>query len=256
VGTTGLRPAAPGISLPLPDQQRGTAAAGDGVQPPVQPRVQAGGRPLGVLRWLDTVEFPGDTSQISHQQLLRAMDVLEQKQPQLEMALAAQLRPLIDESLSVVFYDLTTVTTEGETEVTDDIRRYGRSKDGGTARQVVIGVMQTAEGLPLSHQVFEGNVSEAATLLPALEALTARYPIQRVVLVADRGLLNLDNLAALDQIKLPSGEPLQYILAVPGGRYGDFADVIDPCMKRDSYRTAPRNRGDWMPKPVGRTGVW
>jgi transposase len=211
------------------------------------PESKAGGRPLGVLRWLDTVEFPGDTSQVSHQQLLRAMDVLEQKQPQLEIALAAQLRPLIDESLSVVFYDLTTVTTEGETEVTDDIRRYGRSKDGGTARQVVIGVMQTAEGLPLSHQVFEGNVSEAATLLPALEALTARYPIQRVVLVADRGLLNLDNLAALDQIKLPSGEPLQYILAVPGGRYGDFAEVIRPLHEaRQLQDGATETGGDWM----------
>ena len=202
---------------------------------------------LGVLRWLDTVEFPGDTSQISHQQLLRAMDVLEQKQPQLEIALAAQLRPLIDESLSVVFYDLTTVTTEGETEVKEDIRRYGRSKDGGTARQVVIGVMQTAEGLPLSHQVFEGDVSEAATLLPALEALTARYPIQRVVLVADRGLLNLDNLAALDQIKLPSGEPLQYILAVPGGRYGDFAEVIRPLHEaRQLQDGAAETGGDWI----------
>jgi transposase len=202
---------------------------------------------LGVLRWLDTVEFPGDTSQISHQQLLRAMDVLEKKQPQLEIALATQLRPLIDESLSVVFYDLTTVTTEGEAEVKEDIRRYGRSKDGGTARQVVIGVMQTAEGLPLSHQVFEGNVSEAATLLPALEALTARYPIQRVVLVADRGLLNLDNLAALDQIKLPSGEPLQYILAVPGGRYGDFADVIRPLHEaRQLQDGATETGGDWV----------
>jgi transposase len=120
-------------------------------------------------------------------------------------------------------------------------------KDGGTARQVVIGVMQTAEGLPLSHQVFEGNVSEAATLLPALEALTSRYPIQRVVLVADRGLLNLDNLAALDQIKLPSGEPLQYILAIPGGRYGDFAEVIRPLHEsRQLQDGAPETGGDWI----------
>ena len=55
-----------------------------------------------------------------------------------------------------------------------------------------------------------------------LDRLAKRFPIRRVVLVADRGLLNLDNLAALDAVKLPSGEALEYIIAVPGVRYGDF----------------------------------
>ncbi|MBK8974270.1 MAG: hypothetical protein IPM37_24005 [Hahellaceae bacterium] len=35
-----------------------------------------------------------------------------------------------------------------------------------------------------------------------------RFPIRRVVLVADRGVAEPDNLAALDAVKLPSGEAL------------------------------------------------
>ncbi len=183
---------------------------------------------LGVLRWLETVAFPEDTSHITHQHLLRAMDVLVQKQDRIEEVLAGQIRPLLDDALSVVFYDLTTVTAEGDSEQEGDLRRYGRSKSGGLARQVVIGLIQTADGIPLAHEVFEGNVSEASTLQPMLTRVCERYPVQRVVVVADRGLLNLENLKALEGVRLPSGQPLEYILAVPASRYGDMEDVITP----------------------------
>jgi hypothetical protein len=56
-----------------------------------------------------------------------------------------------------------------------------------------------------------------------------RFPsIRRVVLVADRGLLSLDNLDALAEIRLDSGEPLEFVLAVPGRRYSEFADLLRP----------------------------
>ncbi len=61
------------------------------------------------------------------------------------------LRPLIDQELSVVFYDLTTITAEGESEQSDDVRLYGLSNEGGIKRQFVLGVVQTAEGLPIYH---------------------------------------------------------------------------------------------------------
>jgi hypothetical protein len=49
-----------------------------------------------------------------------------------------------------------------------------------------------------------------------------------VVLVADRGLLSLDNLDALAEIRLDSGEPLEFVLAVPGRRYTEFVDLLRP----------------------------
>lgn len=56
-----------------------------------------------------------------------------------------------------------------------------------------------------------------------------RFPsIRRVVLVADHGLLSLDNLEALSAIWLDSGEPLEYVLAVPGRRYSEFVDLLRP----------------------------
>ena len=187
---------------------------------------------LGVLRWAQTVSMPGvETSKFNHQHLLRAMDALMDHQDEVDGYVAHLLRPLIDETLSVVFYDLTTIRAAGLSEQPDDVRQHGMSKEGVIARQFLLGVVQTADGLPIHHEVFDGNASEGQTLLPVLKRLLVRFPhIRRLVLVADRGLLSLDNLDALEALELPAGpdgpRTLEYILAVPGRRYGEFESVL------------------------------
>ncbi|RMG57383.1 MAG: IS1634 family transposase, partial [Bacteroidetes bacterium] len=185
---------------------------------------------LGVLRWLETVSLPGleGIENIDHQHLLRAMDALCDQQAAVNDTLTGLLRPLVDQELSVVFYDMTTIRTEGLSEQKDELRQYGLSKEGGIARQVMLGVVQTAEGLPLYHEVFEGNTAEVTTLKPTIEKLIQRFPVKRIVVVADRGLLSVDNLADLQQITLPSGQPLEFILAVPGRRYAEFRALLRP----------------------------
>lgn len=183
---------------------------------------------LGVLRWLQTVSMPQlDTSTITHQQLLRSMDALMDHQGEVDQIVAGLLRPLVDQDLSVVFYDLTTIRSEGLTKLPGDVRQFGMAKEGLIARQFMLGVVQTAEGLPIYHEVFEGNCAETKTLLPTLKKVLARYPtMRRVVLVADRGLLSLDNLQALQAIRIAEDQPLEFIIAVPGRRYSEFADLL------------------------------
>jgi len=61
---------------------------------------------LGVLRWLQTVSMPGiEVDKLTHQHLLRSMDALMDHQDAVDDCVAQLLRPLIDEDLSVVFYD-------------------------------------------------------------------------------------------------------------------------------------------------------
>jgi len=190
---------------------------------------------LGVLRWLDTVALPvnfGFSDGLpQHQHLLRAMDVLDEHSAALGTRLATLMRPLIDEDLSVVFYDLTTVEVSGEAVVADDVRAFGHSKSGPVARQFVLSLVQTAEGLPIAHAVHAGNIAEGRTLLPMIKSLLARYPLKRVVLVADRGLLSVNNLDALSQLQATLAREgravsLEYILAVPAARYGEFAEDL------------------------------
>ena len=194
---------------------------------------------LGVLRWLETVSVPEvDTASLSHQQLLRSMDALMDHQDSVDALVAGLLRPLVDQDLSLVFYDLTTISAAGLSEQPDDVRRYGLSKEGPIARQFMLGVVQTAEGLPIYHEVFDGNQAESPTLLPTLAKVLARFPhIKRLIVVADRGLLSLDNVDALGKIVLPSGAPVEFILAVPGRRYGEFEDVLKAFQAKASVAT-------------------
>jgi len=181
---------------------------------------------LGILRWLEGTRVPEvATESVTHQHLLRTMDTLADCAETMDKVLAGLLRPLIDQELSIVFYDLTTIRSEGGTELSGEVRRFGLSKDGGIVRQVMLGVVQTAEGLPIHHEVFAGNSGETTTLVPTIEKVLARYPIKRVVLVADRGLLSLDNLEAIRAIRV-GGQPLKFFLAVPARRYADFDTLL------------------------------
>ncbi|WP_138472690.1 IS1634 family transposase [Poseidonocella sp. HB161398] len=182
---------------------------------------------LGCLRWLETVAMPAMPETVTHQHLLRAMDALMDHADVVEGALAKQRRPLVDRDLAVVFYDLTTVRIHGEGRVEDDLRGFGMNKEtGGIARQFVLGVVQTADGLPLLHTVHPGNMAETKTLQGMLETVLKRFPVQRVVLVADRGLLSMDNIGELTAQADRDGRRLEFILAVPARRYAELAETF------------------------------
>ena len=97
---------------------------------------------------------------------------------------------------------------------------------GGIARQFVLGVVQTADGLPLMHTVHPGNVAETKTLQGMLQTVLQRFPVQRVILVADRGLLSLDNIGELTALADRGGRRLEFILAVPARRYTDLIEAF------------------------------
>lgn len=181
---------------------------------------------LGLLRWLETVVIPGvDETAVTHQRLLRSMDVLEERSEETSHALSALLMPLIDKDLSVVFYDMTTIRTHGISQEIDDLRAYGMSKESTINRQVMLGVVQTADGIPLAHHVWPGNTAEVRTLQSAVTDILKRFNIQRIILVADRGLLSMETLKQLKALKVQD-KPLEFIMAVPGRRYGEFESIL------------------------------
>jgi transposase len=76
------------------------------------------------------------------------------------------------------------------------------------------------------HNVHPGNVAETKTLQGMLQTVLQRFPIQRVVLVADRGLLSLDNIRDLTDTADQGGRKLEFILAVPARRYADLVETF------------------------------
>lgn len=215
---------------------------------------------LGVLRWLQTVALPDiEVKAVTHQHLLRSMDALMDNQNGVDGVVAGLLRPLVDSDLSLAFYDMTTIRAEGLSTMDGDVRQFGMAKLGIIERQFMLGVVQTSEGLPIYHEVFDGNTAETKTLLPIIKKVMERFPhLRRLILVADRGLLSLDNLEALQAIRLnsqvsdaKSGGPskaqqLEFIIAVPGRRYSEFADLLSQFQaKCEQASTEITGELDW-----------
>lgn len=101
-------------------------------------------------------------------------------------------------TISVVFYDMTTLYFEAEDE--DDLRKIGFSKDGKFQKpQILLGLLVGEQGLPIGYDIFEGNTFEGHTLLPVLEKIQAKYGFKKPVVVADAALLSKKNLETLRQ---------------------------------------------------------
>ena len=103
--------------------------------------------------------------------------------------------------LIVCFYDVTTLHFESESE--DDLRIIGFSKEGKLNRpQIQLGLFTTTEGYPLAYDVYEGNKFEGHTLKENLEKFQKRFKLKnniKPIVVADRGMLNKDNLTYLEE---------------------------------------------------------
>ncbi|MES1226803.1 MAG: IS1634 family transposase, partial [Bacteroidota bacterium] len=99
---------------------------------------------------------------------------------------------VLDNKLSIVFYDVTTLYFEAADE--DDLRKTGFSKDGKHSQpQIVLGLLVSENGYPLDYEIFEGNKFEGHTMLPVIEAFKTKYKMERLIVVADAGLMSTKN---------------------------------------------------------------
>lgn len=99
--------------------------------------------------------------------------------------------------ISAIFYDMTTLHFETEDE--DDLRRTGFSKVGKHKHaQIYVGLLVGANGYPIGYDVFEGKTYEGHTLIPFLDAMSAKFDIGKPIVIADSGLLSAKNIQALE----------------------------------------------------------
>jgi len=130
-------------------------------------------------------------------EVYRYLDKLHKQQIQTVQQISYQhTLKVLESSLTVVFYDVTTLYFEAEEE--DDFRKTGFSKDGKHQQpQIVLGLLVSAGGYPLDYEIFEGSKFEGHTMLPVVEAFKKKYKIEELVIVADAGLMSEKNISQL-----------------------------------------------------------
>lgn len=141
--------------------------------------------------------------------LYRALDRMVKHKPDLERHLAEKWRDLFGASFDVLLYDLTSTYFEGEAEgVEKAARGYSRDHRPDCA-QLVIALVVTPEGLPLTYEIFEGNRADVTTLEQMLEQVEAKHGRARRIWIFDRGMVSQAN---LEKLRERGG---QYVVGTP-----------------------------------------
>jgi hypothetical protein len=123
-----------------------------------------------------------------------------------EEELFARRRDLFAE-LSVVFMDTTSLSFEGRGG--EELGRRGHSKDyRPDLHQMIVGLVMDQDGRPLCCELWPGNTADVTTLLPVVDRLRARFGVGRICVVADRGMISAQTIAALEERKF------EYVLGV------------------------------------------
>ena len=114
--------------------------------------------------------------------------------------------------------------------------------------------MVSREGLPNKYEVLPGATHEGHSLLPVLQNMQQRHQVERMVCMADRGMLSAANLEALDAVG--SGYVFGAQLLSPPADLPDKGfdtKAYGPLVSSDTYLYAARHAEGGI--PGGRSGL-
>ncbi|TFF29703.1 IS1634 family transposase, partial [Mucilaginibacter psychrotolerans] len=129
------------------------------------------------------------------QHLYRALDKLADYNQLIQKQIFQTGRDLFNQRLDVVFYDVTTLYFDSTVEIEEKLRQKGFSKDGKVGKtQILFCMLIDRDKQPIGYKVFKGDTFEGHTFEHAIKGLKDEYQIDKVIVVADRGMLSAANL--------------------------------------------------------------
>ena len=137
--------------------------------------------------------------------------------------------------LSGAFMDTTSLYFEGRGGET--LGQNGHSKDYRPhLKQMIVGIIMDQAGRPVCSEMWPGNTTDVTTLIPVIDRLRQRFAIGRVCVVADRGMISAETIAALE------ARGLEYILGVRERSSKEVYDVVLRDPKPSIPLVIPRPR--------------
>ena len=181
------------------------------------------------------------------------------QQERIQLLSVEHTKKILGGKIGLMFYDVTTLYFESD--YGDELRVPGFSKDGKHSQpQVVLGLLVSKEGYPLSYSLFNGSQYEGRTMLPIVEDFVQRFKLEDFIIVADSGLMNKSNISLLEsggykyiigaKIKTESEKIKQWILSLEklDGEFnetlkGNIRLIIGYSIKRDKKDKYNRAKG-------------
>jgi len=175
---------------------------------------------LGVSRWIRRNYLCGLPleKELPVQYLYRSLDYLTEAKEDLEEAIYRSVSDLFTLDVSLVFYDITSSYFEGNR---CSLSKRGYSRDHRPdLYQIELGLVINPDGIPICHEVFEGNLKDVVTVPEVVKSLKERFNVVQVIFVGDSGMVGPDTTKALDDAGY------QYILAQKLRRNSELYPVI------------------------------
>lgn len=149
-----------------------------------------------ITTWLKRQAIPGIYPQhLPLHYYYRSLDYLIKAKAALEKDIFFEVNDLFTLELSVVFYDLTSSYFEGSACA---IAKRGYSRDHRPdCRQIELALVVNRDGVPLAHEVWEGNVKDNVTVPDAIGKLRRRFNFQRLIFVGDNAMNTPNNIEQL-----------------------------------------------------------
>jgi transposase len=166
---------------------------------------------LEATRWVGRDVVIDGVSQVSDDQLYRAMDFLLGCAERVQESVFFSVAHLLNLEVDVIFFDTTSTYLETESADLDDedddqaagaggdgpLRRQGHSKDHRPdLPQVLIGLAVTREGIPVRVWVWPGNTNDQS-VVAEVKADLVDWRLGRAIYVVDCGFSGQQNLRAL-----------------------------------------------------------
>lgn len=144
--------------------------------------------------YYNQTEYIGITP-VDLQHIYRCLDKLADYSKLIQRHIYHKGRDLFNQGLDVVFYDVTTLYFDSEVEEPGKVRQLGFSKDGKIGKtQVLFGMLIDRHKQPIGYRIYSGDTYEGHTFQNVIEELKQEYQIDKVIVVADRGMLSSKNI--------------------------------------------------------------
>lgn len=138
-------------------------------------------------------------SAVTKDRLYRTLDRLLLAKDEIENDLKEQLGRLFQLDYDLLLYDLTSTYVEGLAE-DNDLARRGYSRDHRSdCKQVVLALVVSREGFPVTHFTLSGNTQDLQTVEPIVASVEKRFGRARGVWVMDRGMISKETLTFLSK---------------------------------------------------------
>ena len=187
-------------------------------------RIAHQGSRLSAVRWAreHAVKAVPGLGSFDEDDLYEALDWAAEQQEAIEQQLYRDYVKRTGRTPALVLYDVTSSYFEGEN---NELGEFGYNRDGKKGKkQIVIGLLTAADGEPLSVEVFKGSTGDPVTVGAQVEKLAARFKVEEVVFVGDRGMIKAKGKAQLEQAHF------RYITALTNPQIRKLIkqDVIQP----------------------------